>query len=251
METGRTEILKISHLSRSFGKLSVLKDVNFSIYSREIICVLGPSGCGKTTLLRLLAGLIPFDEGQVSLNGNETIGRRLNQLGIGMVFQEPRLLPWRTVFANVALPFELMDTAIDTIVKQTISSAIELVGLTDFAGNYPHELSGGMRQRVSLARALVTNPGMLFMDEPLTGLDVHSRNEFMEQILDIWGKKRITLLWVTHDLREAIRIADRIIVLSRRPGTVVATLPVLHPRQGQSGGAEELELETTLRKLFE
>ena len=187
METRRTEILKISHLSRSFGKLSVLKDVNFSIYSREIICVLGPSGCGKTTLLRLLAGLIPFDEGQVSLNGSETIGRRLTQLETGMVFQEPRLLPWRTVFANVALPFELMGTAIDAAVKQTISGALELVGLSDFAGNYPHELSGGMRQRVSLARALATNPGMLFMDEPLTGLDVHSRGEFMEQILTRLG----------------------------------------------------------------
>jgi NitT/TauT family transport system ATP-binding protein len=251
METGRTEILKISHLSRSFGKLAVLKDVNFSIYSREILCVLGPSGCGKTTLLRLLAGLIPFDEGQVILNGGETAGRRLNQLETGMVFQEPRLLPWRTVFANVALPFELMGTAIDTGVKQTISGALELVGMPDFTGNYPHELSGGMRQRVSLARAMATNPRMLFLDEPLTGLDVQSRSEFMEQILRVWEDKRITLLWVTHDLREAIRIADRIIVLSRRPGTVVATLPVRHPRREQSGGPEELELEATLRKLFE
>ena len=250
METGRTEILKISHLSCSFGKLSVLKDVNFSMYSREIICVLGPSGCGKTTLLKVLAGLIPFDEGQVILNGGETVGRLFNQLETGMVFQEPRLLPWRTAFANVALPFELMGTAIGSTVKQTISDALGLVGLSDFAGSYPHELSGGMRQRVSLARALATNPGMLFMDEPLTGLDVHGRGDFMEQILRIWGDKRLTLLWVTHDLREAIRIADRIIVLSRRPGTVVATLPVLHPRSEQSLGTEELELETTLQQLF-
>ena len=251
METGRTDILKISHLSRSFGNLAVLKDVTFCVYSREILCLLGPSGCGKTTLLRLLAGLIPFDEGQVSLNGSETAGRRLNQPEIGMVFQEPRLLPWRTAFANVALPFELMGSAIDAAVKQTVNGALAQVGLPDFTGSYPHELSGGMRQRVSLARALATNPRMLFMDEPLTGLDVHSRREFLEQILRIWGDKRITLLWVTHDLQEAIRIADRIIDLSRRPGTVVATLPVPHPRRDEPGGPEELALETTLRKLFE
>ena len=250
METARTEILKISHLSRSFGKLPVLKDVNFSIFSGEIICLLGPSGCGKTTLLRLLAGLIPFQEGSISLNGNETKTGRLNHSGIGMVFQEPRLLPWRTAYANVALPFELRNISLASSVKQGIEEVLARLGLSDFSGSYPHELSGGMSQRVSLARALVTNPRILFMDEPLTGLDVHSRRDFLEQILSIWNDTNITLLWVTHDLQEAIGIADRIIVLSKRPGTVLATIPVPHPRKKERGTAE-MDLETNLRRLFE
>jgi len=250
METRGTEVLKISRLSRSFGKLSVLNEVSFSVFSGEIICLLGPSGCGKTTLLRLLTGLLPFDPGSISLPGSETRDGRVCLPEIGMVFQEPRLLPWRTAFANVALPFEMRGQPVDAAVRRSVETVLAQVGLTDFAGSYPHELSGGMRQRVSLARALVTNPRMLFMDEPLSGLDVHTSREFVEQILRIWNEKHITLLWVTHDLPEAIRIADRIIVLSKRPGTVVAEIPVPHPRREQPG-EDEMKLEAELRKLFE
>jgi NitT/TauT family transport system ATP-binding protein len=249
MATGRTEILKITDLSKSFGKLSVLKNVNFSIESGEIVCLLGPSGCGKTTLLRLLAGLLPLQEGRVQLNGSETAGMRL-KAEVGMVFQEPRLLPWRTASGNVTLPFELRRHFIDSHVKNSVSMALETVGLKDFAASYPGELSGGMRQRVSLARALVMDPKILFMDEPLTGLDVHSRKDFIEQILQVWSEKMVTFLWVTHDLQEAIHIADRIIVLSKRPGTVVATFQVPNPRQTGTG-KPEFDLETKLRKLFE
>jgi NitT/TauT family transport system ATP-binding protein len=249
METRRTEILNVSRLSRSFGKLAVLQEVTFSIYSGEIICLLGPSGCGKTTLLRLLAGLIPLQQGTVRFNGSgESLPGGLTE--VGMVFQEPRLLPWRTAASNVALPFELKGVPMTGEVKQRIEGALSMVGLGDFRSSYPHELSGGMRQRVSLARALATNPKILFMDEPLAGLDIHTRQEFVEQILRIWTEKKITLLWVTHDLPEAIRVADRILVLSKRPGTVLATIPVPHPRQ-EPAGPEQTELEADLRKLFE
>ncbi len=250
METCRTEILKVERLSKNFGRLPVLKDISFSVHDGEIVCILGPSGCGKTTLLRLLAGLIPIEKGSVKLNGNDIQQQRYHH-EISMVFQEPRLLPWRNAIDNVALPFELRDGSVNSDVKKAIQGALELVGLTDFAGSFPHELSGGMRQRVSLARALITNPRVLFLDEPMTGLDVRTREELQDEIIRIWIQKKNSLLWVTHDPKEAIYLADRVIVLSGRPGSIKGVIEIALPRPRQRMSQEMLNLEKDIRALFE
>jgi ABC-type nitrate/sulfonate/bicarbonate transport system ATPase subunit len=251
METCRTEILKVDDLSRNFGKLSVLKDVSFSIYDGEMVCLLGPSGCGKTTLLRMLAGLLPFDRGGVRINGKDIRSKQPYHRDVSMVFQEPRLLPWRNATDNVALPFELSEGTLSPEAKNAVENALELVGLADFTKSFPHELSGGMRQRVALARALATNPRILLMDEPLTGLDVRTRGELQDEIIRIWSQKKMSLLWVTHDPQEAIYLADRIIVLSGRPGNVKAILPISLARPRQRMSPDMLNLEKDIRALFE
>ncbi|MBN1369012.1 MAG: ABC transporter ATP-binding protein, partial [Dehalococcoidaceae bacterium] len=145
METGRAEILKVSGISLGFGELEVLEDINFSVYTGEVVCILGPSGCGKTTLLRIIAGLIPRRQGSVFLNGRES-GKSALQ-GLGMVFQEPRLLPWRTATGNVELPFELAGSGTGEAERRSVAGALAQVNLSEFAASYPHQLSGGMRQR--------------------------------------------------------------------------------------------------------
>ncbi len=250
METCRTEILRIEHLSKSFGRLPVLKEVSFNVYGEEMVCILGPSGCGKTTLLRLLAGLLPFEEGSVKLNGNDIREKHLYHQDISMVFQEPRLLPWRTATDNVALSFELRGRPLNQEARQAVAGALALVGLTEFAGAFPHELSGGMRQRVSLARAIVTEPEVLLMDEPLTGLDLRSREELQDEIVSIWSRKKVTLMLVTHDPAEAIHMADRIIVLSERPARIKGIINVNIPRPRPRDSDEVREMENAIRELF-
>jgi len=246
METCRDEILSIDGLSKSFGKLQVLKDVTFSVGAGELIAILGPSGCGKTTLLRVVAGLVPFEAGRVLLNGQGATKR--NSRDLGMVFQEPRLLPWRTTYENVHLPFELFGCADEA--SSAVEASLALVGLSDFASSYPHELSGGMRSRVALARALAPDPGLLIMDEPLTGLDLRNREELQDEIIRIWSEKNISLLLVTHDPSEAIHMADRIIVLSGRPSRIRDIISVSIPRPRPRDVAEVWALEQTIRNLF-
>ena len=247
METGGNDVLRIEHLTKSFGRLVVLKDLSFSVAEGELVCVLGPSGCGKTTLLRAIAGLIPFNSSHIWIYGEEPVyGKSRN---IGMVFQEPRLLPWRNIIDNIKLPFELTGRVTET--DEAISSSLEQVGLSDFARAYPHELSGGMRSRVSLARALAQNPKLLLLDEPLTGLDVRTREELQEEILRIWNAKKMSLVWVTHAPEEAVYLADRIVVLSRRPTIIkdILIVDLSRPRVRQS--PEALRLTEEIRHLFE
>ena len=247
METRRTDVLRVENLTKSFGKLVVLQDITFSVAGGELVCVLGPSGCGKTTLLRAVAGLIPFDAGHVWVNGEETAAGKAGS--IGMVFQEPRLLPWRDVTDNVRLPFEL--TGNPDKAEEAIASSLDLVGLAEFARAYPHELSGGMRSRAALARALAQNPKLLLLDEPLTGLDVRTREELQEEILRIWDTKKMSLVWVTHAPEEAVYLADRIVVLSRRPTCIKGILKVELPRPRVRRSPEALRLTEEIRRLFE
>jgi ABC-type nitrate/sulfonate/bicarbonate transport system ATPase subunit len=214
------------------------------------VCILGPSGCGKTTFLRIIASLIPFDQGTIRVGNQDILKNRDYLKDIAMVFQEPRLLPWRTARENVRLSLELKKGNIDDQDKQGIENAIALVGLSQFGSAFPHELSGGMRQRIALARALVTQPKILLMDEPLTGLDLRTREELQDEIINIWTKKRITLVLVTHDSEEAIHLADRIIVLSSRPTHIkgVIAVPLARPRERNSTVINELKAE--IRKLF-
>jgi ABC-type nitrate/sulfonate/bicarbonate transport system ATPase subunit len=254
METSRSQelnrpALSVSHLAKAFGRLPVLSDVSFEVGRGELVCVLGPSGCGKTTLLRCIAGLTQWDSGAVAVNGQALRQKELSGQGLGVIFQEPRLLPWRTAAENVRLPFELRD-GVSAADEEAVGRALALVGLAEFAASYPHQLSGGMKSRVALARALVMSPRTLLLDEPLTGLDLRTREELQDEIARIWAEAGMSLLWVTHDPEEAVSLADRIIVLSRRPAVVqgVVEVPLARPRAHQSEDARALTLE--IRRLF-
>jgi NitT/TauT family transport system ATP-binding protein len=204
------------------GDLIALNEVSFAVSTGEFVCLVGPSGCGKSTLLRILAGLLRPDQGRVWLDqGAMTAPRRQ----VGIVFQQANLMPWRTVLGNVSLPLELLGTPRLQAHAQA-SELIELVGLGEFARAYPAELSGGMAQRVAIARALAHDPDVLLLDEPFGSLDALTRERMGQELLRIWQARRKTVLMVTHSISEAVFLADRVLVLSPRPGTVVATTPV-------------------------
>jgi len=245
METPGTKILKIENISIGFDRLPVLEQISLSVRQGEFVCILGPSGCGKTTLLRTLAGLLPLSSGRIYLDCREYSHSSSQTREVGIVFQEPRLLPWRNCTGNLQLPFELEKNEINAANNAVIRSTLALVGLTEFADAYPHQLSGGMRQRVSLARALVNNPRILLMDEPLTGLDVRTREELQEEIIRIWATRGMSLLWVTHDPEEAVYMADRIIVLTPRPAQIKAMLdiPLSRPRSRNNQSLADIERE--------
>lgn len=237
-------------LRKSYGPHLVLAGVTFEVEEGEFTCILGPSGCGKTTLLRILAGLIPFDGGEVLVWGSDVRrdGSYLDRLSV--VFQEPRLLKWRTVRENVALALELREGRLDGEGARRVDEALSLVGLAEFADAYPHELSGGQRQRVALARALVVRPSLLLMDEPLSDLDIRTRAELQDEILRIWAREGMTVLFVTHDLWEAVYLADRIIVFSDRPTVVGGALRVDASRPRSRSDPEVAKIEEEVRGLF-
>jgi NitT/TauT family transport system ATP-binding protein len=249
METSRTEALVVKDLRKGFGSLSVLDGISFNVGRGELVCILGPSGCGKTTMLRIAAGLIPFDSGAVLINGEDIRKNRDYLKNISVVFQEPRLLPWRNARQNVYLSLELRKDEHDNHDLAAVDDALSLVGLSEFTNSYPYELSGGMRQRVSLARAIVTEPEVLLMDEPLTGLDLRNREELQDEILRIWSRKKVTLMLVTHDPAEAIHMADRIIVLSERPARIKSIISVNLPRPRPRDSDAVHETENTIRGL--
>jgi NitT/TauT family transport system ATP-binding protein len=203
-----------------------LRDVTIDVMTGEFVCIVGPSGCGKTTLLRLIAGLLSPDTGLLRLEGrpNPPPGPH-----VGFVFQSFRLLPWRTVAANVEFPLQLQ--AMPASERHARARLyLRLVGLDDFATSYPHELSGGMQQRVALARALALEPRILLMDEPFAALDAQTR-EFMQlELSRIWQKLGMAVVFVTHSLDEALLLADRVMLMGPRPGTMLDVLPVPLPR---------------------
>lgn len=250
METTGTEALVIRDLRKGFGRLSVLDGLGFSIARGELVCILGPSGCGKTTILRIAAGLIPFDSGTVLVSGEDIRKNRDYLKNVSVVFQEPRLLPWRNARQNVNLSLELRKDAPGEGDPALVDKALSLVGLSEFAESYPHQLSGGMKQRVALARAIVTEPEILLMDEPLTGLDLRNREELQDEIIRIWREKKVTLMLVTHDPAEAIHMADRIIVLSGRPTRIKGIINVSLPRPRPRDSDAVREMENQIRGLF-
>ncbi|HEY4819940.1 MAG TPA: ABC transporter ATP-binding protein [Xanthobacteraceae bacterium] len=217
--------------------LDVLRGVSFDLPSGEIVAIVGPSGAGKSTLLNLAAGLILPDQGEVRILGRDTAGA-VDWGRVGYMFQDDRLLPWRVALANVTLALEAgaMPAAER---RRRARDALALVGLADFAKAYPHQLSGGMRSRVALARSLVGEPDLLLMDEPFSRLDAQTRAAMHRELLRIHEMRRLSILFVTHDAEEAVVLADRIVVMSARPGQVRATLDVTlsHPRPGTEGAA--------------
>ena len=202
----------------SNGGLRALEDVSFEVFPQEFVCVLGPSGSGKSTLLRILAGLLPPTSGGVTFHGGE-------QPRIGMVFQQANLMPWRTVLENLTLPLEL--SGMDSITaRQKAQEMMDLVGLDGFDAYWPRDLSGGMAQRVAIARALIHDPDLLLLDEPFGSLDALTRERMWTELSRIWQARQKTVLMVTHSISEALFLADRVLVLTQRPGKVKLDLEV-------------------------
>jgi NitT/TauT family transport system ATP-binding protein len=223
-------ILLAQNISMAFpnhnGGLAALERVSFEVGPQEFVCLVGPSGCGKTTLLRLLAGLLRPTGGQIIFEGAPLAGPRRR---IGFVFQKANLMPWRTVLANITLPLELQNVAA-TEAKRRAQELIDLVGLRGFEQNLPRDLSGGMEQRVAIARALVHNPDVLLLDEPFGALDALTRERMGAELLRIWEARKKTVVMVTHSIPEALLLADRVLVLSPRPGQIRLALDVPLPR---------------------
>ncbi|MCC7119175.1 MAG: ABC transporter ATP-binding protein [Anaerolineales bacterium] len=219
-------ILTVQNLNVTFAagakQLCALENISFALRAREFICFLGPSGSGKTTLLRVLAGLQKPTAGAAQFQLAQTPK-------IGMVFQQANLMPWRTVLENIKLPLELEGVS-DANAKLKAQELIELVGLRGFENSLPRDLSGGMAQRVGLARALIHNPDLLLLDEPFASLDALTRERMWGELSMIWQAKQKTVVMVTHSIHEALFLADRVLVLTQRPGKIKLDLPVNLPR---------------------
>jgi NitT/TauT family transport system ATP-binding protein len=209
-----TAKLTIAGLGKSFGPLQALRDINVAVGRGEFISVVGPSGCGKTTFLRIVAGLEPASAGEVLLDGRAVQGPGTDR---GFVFQTDNLLPWRTIYANAIIGREIAGQVGPTERQRTVE-LLKLIGLEGFENYYPRQLSGGMRQRVNLARALAIDPEILLMDEPFSSLDAQTREIMQTELMRIWEKGRKTVLFVTHQIDEAVFLSDRVLVFARRPG---------------------------------
>ena len=212
--------------TREGGTIHALSDVNFGIREGEFVTVVGPSGCGKSTLLKILAGILRRTSGEVAMGGKPIDGPSRD---VGVVFQAPVLLPWRTVLENVMLPVEIQHRDRAQYVAHA-RKYLKLVGLAHFEGKYPNELSGGMQQRVGISRALVHDPTLLLMDKPFGALDAMTRETMNLELLRIWNENRKTVLLVTHSIPEAVYLADRVIVMSPRPGRITEIMNIDLPR---------------------
>jgi NitT/TauT family transport system ATP-binding protein len=241
--------LDVEHISHAFdidgSVLPVLDDVNFSVRPGEFIALLGPSGCGKSTLLRLVAGLEAPRCGVLRENGDPVTGPFPSRV---VVFQDPTLFPWRTVWNNVALGLEAQ--GILKSQRQRVDAAIDLVGLSQFRNAYPHQLSGGMAQRVALARALVNDPKILILDEPLGKLDSLTRITMQAEIVALWQREGFTTLLVTHDVEEALFLANRVVVFSDRPARIKADIAVDRPYPRHRGDPKLAELRRNILGLL-
>jgi NitT/TauT family transport system ATP-binding protein len=224
------EIIAVRHLWRRFGagadEVVALQDIDFSVADGEFVSIVGPSGCGKSTLLKILAGLLPASDGEAHLKGTAIAGPRRD---IGVVFQSPVLFPWRTVLGNSVLPGDVqgLDKA---EMKARALSLLNLVGLSGFEHRYPWQLSGGMQQRVALVRALVHDPAMLLMDEPFGALDALTRETMNVELQRIWLERKKTVVFITHSTAEAVFLADRVLVMTPRPGRIQDELVIDLPR---------------------
>jgi len=218
--------LSLNGLNKRFGELEVLREINIAIDRGAFISLVGPSGCGKTTLLRIVAGLEQASSGAVLLDGR-AVGTPGGDRGF--VFQSDNLLPWRTVFDNALIGPELAGRA-GAAEKDRVRNLLRLVGLEGFENYFPRQLSGGMRQRVNLSRALAIDPDILLMDEPFSALDAQTREIMQTELMRIWEEGRKTVLFVTHQIDEAVFLSDRVLVLARRPGRIQETIDVALPR---------------------
>ncbi len=239
-------LLVVHDLSMTFpdmnGGLEALDSATFSVAPQEFVCVLGPSGSGKSTLLRILAGLLEPSSGTFTFTGGKPV--------IGMVFQQSNLMPWRTTLENITLPLELRGVPVEER-RSRARELIDLVGLQGFEATWPRDLSGGMAQRVAIARALIHDPDILLLDEPFGSLDALTRERMWTELARIWQMRRKTVLMVTHSISEALFMADRVLVLTQRPGRIKLDLPVDLPRPRQDEMRYTLHFGELARKLKE
>lgn len=244
--------LSIEHVSKVFTnemgeEVVALGDISLDVKDGEFICILGPSGCGKTTLLRIIAGLDHPTGGRATVNGKEIAGPTPE---MAMIFQEYSLYPWRTVIDNIAFGLEVRGVGKEERYARA-KKYLALVGLEDFENSHTYELSGGMRQRVAVARALCVEPQVLLMDEPFGALDAQTRNSMQRELLDIWEKTKKTVIFVTHSVDEAVYLADRIVVLSPRPSRVQEVIPIRVPRPRDRTSAEFAQVRRYVLSLIQ
>jgi len=230
-----TSKLVVSGLGKRFNDLDVLSGIDLAVSEHELVAFVGPSGCGKTTFLRIIGGLERATSGEARIDGRPVVGPGADR---GFVFQQDNLLPWRTVISNTVIGPEIAGLS-KAISHTRASSLLKLVGLEHFENYYPRQLSGGMRQRVNIARALAVDPEILLMDEPFSALDAQSREIMQTELLRIWNEGRKTVLFVTHQIDEAVFLADKVVVFARRPGRIQEIIDIKLPRP------RELKLKRT------
>lgn len=244
-------VFKIKKVNKNFKnkkmEMEILKDIDLTIEDGEFLVLLGPSGCGKTTLLRMIAGLDFPSSGSITENDEPILNPSPER---GFVFQQYSLFPWRTVLDNVAFGLEVKGKETEERYEKA-KNYIEMVGLSAFLDSYPNQLSGGMKQRVAIARALVNEPNSLLMDEPFAALDVLSRHKLQREIIQIWEQETKTIIFVTHNVDEAVFLADRILVFSERPGRIIETFNIELERMRDRTSGEYLDIKRKITALLE
>ncbi|CAM3119032.1 ABC transporter ATP-binding protein [Paenibacillus taichungensis] len=242
------DMLMISDLNKTFvapvGEIIALNNIQLNVRKGELVTIIGPSGCGKSTLLKIVAGLDTQYTGTVLLNGKPIVGPSIEK---GFIFQEPRLFPWLTVEKNIAANLSLRDVN----VRRKVEELIDLVRLKGFEKSYPRELSGGMAQRVAIARALLRNPDVLLLDEPFGALDAFTRSHLQEVLLDIWQRNGTTMLFVTHDLDEAVFLGERVVIMNPHPGHIRSILSIDLPFLRKRSGSAFQEMRRLVLNEFE
>jgi NitT/TauT family transport system ATP-binding protein len=242
--------LVIENLSKEFKKgketFVALENIQLTVQDGEFVTILGPSGCGKTTLLRVIAGLETYTSGTLTLSGDAIMGPGPKR---GMVFQEYSLFPWKTVLGNVMFGLRMQGAPREDA-KKKANEYLDLVGLSDFKNSYPFELSGGMKQRVAIARALANEPEVILMDEPFGALDAQTRNNLQNELLRIWQEEKRTIIFVTHSVDEAVFLSDRIVILSKHPGTIKKEIKMTIPRPRDRTRPEENAIRNEVLKIL-
>lgn len=222
-----TTVMRFDHVAKRYGEATLaIDDFDLEIEDGQFVSIVGPSGCGKSTLLKLIMGLEPLSGGSIEYSAAAKSVSAMT----GMVFQQPLLLPWHTVLANVLVPSALQSRSRRKADRSRALELIDMLGLTEFAGSYPHQLSGGMQQRVGIARALLHDPRILLMDEPFGALDAMTRDQLTMDLLRIWDTDRKTVLFITHSISESVLLSDRVVVLTPRPGRIADVIDIGLPR---------------------
>lgn len=238
-------MLRVTGVRKVYDQLEAIRAVTLNVADGEFVSLLGPSGCGKSTLLMMVAGLTDVTAGEIVINGTPVRGPRRE---IGVVFQSPVLLPWRTVLQNVMFPVELLKLP-EQEYRARALDLLRMAKIDDFLDSLPRQLSGGMRQRAAICRALVHNPSILLMDEPFSALDAITRDEMAIELLRIWQANRKTVVFVTHSIREAVLLSDRVLVMGRRPATIIEEVRVDLPRPRSIAMTEEEGFNRLVRHL--
>jgi sulfonate transport system ATP-binding protein len=243
---GKKPKVVVENLTKQFGDVLVLDDINFTVGEGEFLCIVGPTGCGKTTFLNLLSKLLPSTKGSIKIGGEEADPKKHN---ISFVFQEPSCMPWLTVRQNVAFGMELKKFP-ENIIKSRLEKTLKLVGLEDCADLYPNQISSSMEQRIAVARAFAVNPDLLLMDEPYGQLDVKLRYYLEDELTRIWKEFKNTVIFVTHNIEEAVYLAERILILSTKPTTVKSEIKVDLPRPRNPVDQEFIDIRKQVTDLI-